>query len=82
MCLPPMIAVAGGLLSAAGSVMAGNAQAAAYEAQAKVAQQNARLAELQGVEELKKGRYRQRHRRGRQSACRRRAQTTDRKSVV
>ena len=46
MCLPPMIAVAGGLLSAAGSVMAGNAQAAAYEAQAKVAQQNARLAEL------------------------------------
>ena len=50
-----MIAVAGGLLSAAGSVMAGNAQAAAYEAQAKVAQQNARLAELQGVEELKKG---------------------------
>ena len=35
--------------------MAGNAQAAAYEAQAKVAQQNARLAELQGVEELKKG---------------------------
>ena len=55
MCLPPMIAIAGGLLSAAGSVVAGNAQAAAYEAQAKVAQQNARLAELQGVEELKKG---------------------------
>ena len=55
MCLPPMIAIAGGLISAAGSVMAGNAQAAAYEAQAKVAQQNARLAELQGVEELKKG---------------------------
>ena len=55
MCLPPMIAVAGGLLSAAGSVMAGNAQAAVYEAQAKVAQQNARLAELQGVEELKRG---------------------------
>ena len=55
MCLPPMIAVAGGLISAAGSVMAGQAQAKAYEAQAKVAQQNARLAELQGVEDLKKG---------------------------
>ena len=55
MCLPPIVAVAGGLMSAAGSVMAGQAQAAAYEAQAKTAQQNARLAELQGVEELKKG---------------------------
>lgn len=55
MCLPPMIAIAGGLISAAGSVMSGQAQASAYEAQAKVAQQNARLAELQGAEELKKG---------------------------
>ena len=55
MCLPPMIAVAGGLIGAAGSVMQGNAQAKAYEAEAKVARQNARLAELQGVEELKKG---------------------------
>ena len=34
MCLPPVFAIAGGLLSAAGSVLARNAQAAAYEAQA------------------------------------------------
>ena len=55
MCLPPMLAIAGGLVSAAGSVIQGNAQARAYEAQAKVAQNNARLAELQGVRELEKG---------------------------
>lgn len=55
MCLPPMLALAGGLVSAAGSVIQGNAQAKAYEAQAKVAQNNARLAELQGARELEKG---------------------------
>jgi hypothetical protein len=35
--------------------MAGQAQAQAAAAEARVAQQNARLAELQGIEELKKG---------------------------
>ena len=55
MCLPPMIAMAGGLIGAAGSVMAGNAQAQAYKAEAEAAAQNANLAALQGQEELKKG---------------------------
>ena len=55
MCLPPIIALAGGLFSAAGSVMAGQAQAKAYEAQARMAEHNARLAELQGARELEKG---------------------------
>lgn len=54
MCLP-VLAIAGGLVSAAGSVIQGNAQAKAYKAQAQVAENNARLAELQGARELERG---------------------------